>query len=191
MSRAISYYIDLITSEYRQSTRFLAWLTAALTVLNDASSTIADIVAAFDLDNAVGVQLDIVGVLVGQRRKLNFEPTDGSGAVLSDANYRTLLKAKILKNHWKGQLGELVAAWQILFPGALIVVNDTQDMAIVVTLSGNFTPLLQELVTHGYIVPKPQGVRVNYSWGDLPVFGYDADNDYIGPYDKAKWAGYE
>ncbi len=190
MSRPVSYYLDLITSQYRQSTKFLAWLTAALEVLDNVSSTIDDIVNAFDLDNAVGVQLDVVGVLVGQGRTVNFVPSDGSGPVLNDDNYRMVLRAKILKNHWKGTIPELVSAWEALFPGFLIVINDNQDMTMLVTLAGDYTPLLQELVTNGYIVPKPEGVHINFAWGHLPVFGYDQQSDYLDGYDVGWWANY-
>lgn len=190
MSRPVSYYLDLITSQYRQSTKFLAWLTAALEVLDDTTSTIVDIVNAFDLDNAVGVQLDVVGGLVGQGRTVNFIPSGGISLTLADANYRTLLKAKIVKNHWTGQVAELVTAWELLFPGTLIIINDNQDMTMLVTLAGDFSSLVQELVTNGYIVPKPEGVHINFAWGHLPVFGYDQQSDYLDGYDVGWWANY-
>jgi len=42
-------------------------------------------------------------------------------------------------------------------------------------------------VRQGLIVPKPQGVRVNYYFSDRAVFGYDLETDTIKGYDHADW----
>lgn len=184
-----SYYLDLLTSQYRNSTKLNDWLEAYLNMLNDASITVEGMYGFFALDSALGDQLDILGEIIGQSRTLSFQPTSGS-SILDDTNYRLLLKAKIVKNHWNGQIGSLVSAWSVLFPDGQIIVTDNQDMSMDVLIVGNFDSLTQELIENGYIVPKPEGVKVNYAFGTLPVFGYDLDTGYVAGYDTGSWFSY-
>lgn len=180
--------MNLVTSQYRDSPNFLLWLNACLNKLDQETGVIDQLTAFFDIDSAIGAQLDILGQIIGQGRQVNFEPIDGSGSVLDDRNYRTLLKAKIVKNNWKGTLAEVNLMWRSLFPGGAIIIYDNQDMSFEVTIAGTFSLTERELVRNGYIIPKPEGVRVNYSFGDLPLFGYDLENDFIKGYDEGNWA---
>lgn len=187
MSLPIEYYLNLITSEYRLKPNFISWLSSSLQLLDDATSTIEEIFNAFNIDNAIGNQLDLIGQIIGQERKVGFQPTDGSSPVLDDTNYRTLLKAKIVQNHWRGQIKELVDMWSILFPEGTITIQDTQDMAFNVIITGNLSLLTRDLVLNGYIIPKPEGVNANYYFGDVPIFGYDISNEYYDGYEVGKW----
>lgn len=187
VSKPIKYYQNLITSEYRLSPKFMAWLTVLLQKMDDASTVADKIDLAFDLDNAVGVQLDALGVILGRERTVTFQPTDGSSPTLNDENYRLALKAKVLLNQWKGKIGELQPVWQVLFPGGGLIVKDNQDMTMTVAITGNLTMVQRDLVANGYIIPKPQAVGVNYFFGDLPVFGYDISNQFFDGYDVGKW----
>lgn len=213
MSRPLSYYQDLITSEQRDKPNFMSKLTANLQQGTDATNLLDNIYQCFDLDNinienplfipsyitgyvssvsiihlTNGAQLDILGSLIGMSRIVDFNPADGSSSTLTDADYKTILKAKIAKNIWSGQIADLVQLWQILFPGTLIFVTDNQNMTMTVMLAGSFTAMTQDLITHGYIVPKPAGVGINYVYGHLPVFGYDSQDGYITGYDVGWWS---
>ena len=66
----ISYYVGLVTSEYQSSAKLIAFLTAALQKLDDVSQCANGLVEDFDLDEAVGVQLDTLGVILGRSRTL-------------------------------------------------------------------------------------------------------------------------
>jgi hypothetical protein len=62
-------------------------------------------------------------------------------------------------------------------------------MTMDVTIFGNVPLLVRDLVAHGYIVPKPQTVRLNevlYS-NYQPAFGYDMENEYVAGYDVGYW----
>jgi hypothetical protein len=78
----IGYYISLITSLYRTKPKFIAWLTALLTPLCQTNSLLKNFDAAFDLDQAVGVQLDILGQLIGVSRTVQFQPPGTNGGVI-------------------------------------------------------------------------------------------------------------
>ena len=76
-SQPLSYYLGLITSQYQNSPKFLTFLRTLLQKLADASTCANAMPAAFDLDSAVGVQLDTLGVIVGASRQLPFTPGGG------------------------------------------------------------------------------------------------------------------
>lgn len=189
MSKPNDYYLNLVTSEHRDKQKFILWLTTAISLLQDASTTIDDLLYFFDIDSASGVQLDTVGKIVGQSREVNFQPSDGTSPILSDYDYRTLLKAKIVKNQWKGQIAALMDAWANLFPDSNILIYDNQDMTMTVTMSGNLALIEKDLIEHGYIVPKPQTVRLRdvLYIAELPAFGFGVDNEYVSGYGKGIW----
>ena len=63
-------YLDLITSQHRQRPRFAAAVGALVKPLCDLEVLLQDMRHAFDVDTAVGVQLDAVGVRVGRSRNV-------------------------------------------------------------------------------------------------------------------------
>jgi len=130
---------------------------------------------AFDLNNAVGKQLDITGEIVGLDRLLNFQPQDGRSAYLDDDTYRLLQKAKISQNHWDGTIPGMYELWENLFPDYGIRVKDNQNMTMTVYILGNTDAFIRELAANGYIIPRPEGVMVNYEFTygteyNLPVY---------------------
>jgi len=184
----VSYYQALLTSQYQTSTNFLAWLAAPLNILNDASTCLASFDANFDLATAYGAQLDIIGQIVGASRTVPFQPSGSVSPVLDDATYRILLQAQIAQNQWDGTIDSLQTIWRSLFPGGTIAIVDGQNMSVSVILAGAFSSILQDLITHGLIVPRPQGVLYNYTFSTLPIFGFDSDNTYIAGFDHGHWA---
>ena len=182
-------YTNLITNLYRTKPNFMTWLSLNLFKLPYAVDVNSAFNEAFSLDSASGVQLDALGVIVGQSRKVNFTPSDGSSALLSDDNYRLLLRATIAKNLWDGKLNTLSPLWTVLFPGKKILITDRQDMTMDVTLFGEFSVVMRDLITHGYIVPKPQTVLINSVeyLSEAPAFGFDMDTEFVSGFDKGRW----
>jgi uncharacterized protein DUF2612 len=180
----VGYYLSLITSEYQSSPNYLAWLLQNLYKLNDVTQVLAGFIIAFDLDYAVGVQLDTVGQYIGASRTVGFQPSNNVSPVLDDATYRLLLKAKIASNYWSGTIDGLQGVWQQLFPGGQIVIIDNQNMTATITLSGTFSSIVVDLINNGYIVPRPEGVLYDYSFAELPIFGVDLGNAYIAGVDR-------
>jgi hypothetical protein len=183
-----TYYLSLITSEYQQSTKFLAWLAAPLVRLDDAALAIVSLRPGFDLDGAIGAQLDILGQIIGPSRVVDFQPSLGVSPTLDDETYRILLRAGIAKNQWDGKIDSLQKIWKGLFPGGLITLLDAQDMSASIILSGTFTSILQDLITHGKIVPRPEGVLYNYFFSELPIFGFDQDGTFIAGFGRGHFA---
>lgn len=78
------YYLNLIPSQYRLQPKFMKWLEAGIQKLQDSNSTAQEIISNFDLDTATGVQLDIIGKLIGRSRQLDFQPRADVSSVLDD-----------------------------------------------------------------------------------------------------------
>ncbi|MEK6319934.1 MAG: DUF2612 domain-containing protein, partial [Burkholderia gladioli] len=64
-------YTSLITSEHQPQPRFMALVGALVSPLVDQMNVVASMPALFDLDNAVGDQLDKVGEWVGLSRQVS------------------------------------------------------------------------------------------------------------------------
>lgn len=188
----IDSYRKLLTSEYRHSPNLTNWLLWLLNAGTTYTTFIQMFVKAFDLDVAVGVQLDTIGRLVGVKRLLEFVPSGGESPLLDDDTYRFLIKATIIKNTWKGKLEDLYSAWGVLYPETkMFQIQDLQDMTFNVIIAGDFSSLQKELISKGYIIPKPEGVRINLmtitDTTGYPLFSYDMDTLYYSGY-TSYWA---
>src|SRR6516164_6772126 len=67
---ASSDYTSLITSEHSSKPRFSAMVAAVAQCFADQINVMQSIPAAFDLDQAIGVQLDAVGLWAGITRQV-------------------------------------------------------------------------------------------------------------------------
>lgn len=182
----IDAYLDLITSQHRVREKFMQTVTALLAQSDDIFALAIELDDEFDIDYATGVQEDILGEFVGAQRTLPYQPDKGLSPVLDNAAYRNLLRAQLAKNLWKGGIYDIKELWNTLF-GKGIIIQDNQDMSIDVLAIGIIDQITKEMVRQGLIVPKPQGVRVNYYFSDRAVFGYDLETDTINGYDHAEW----
>lgn len=210
-------YLDLIPAMNRGMPRFTSMIEAELAPVVAAQETILHLTVDFDLDVAVGAQLDVDGEWIGRTRYVNvpiagvFFTFDDSargfdqgiwyqsqyavaGGItrLDDETYRTLLRAKIAANHWDGTLPGAQAALSIMFPAgetrAFII--DNQDMSMTFAVSGKVPSLLFiALLSQGYIPLKPEGVRANYvvTTAEGPLFGFDVQNEFISGLDTGAW----
>jgi len=184
----VPYYLNLLTSEYSSSAIFKQWLQTLLNILDDISNCLIEINGAFDLDVAIGVQLDVLGQIVGVFRTVPFQPSASVSPILDDTTYRLLIKATIANNQWDGKIGSLYPIWSQLFAGGQIIIQDNQNMSANIILTGTFTSIIQDLITHDMIVPRPEGVQYNYFIVGLPFFGFDRDDAFVAGWDTGKWS---
>lgn len=210
-------YLALITSEHSDKPIYIATLTALLQPAVYIYDQVGGLPEKFDLDTAVGAQLDVVGEWVGRSRFIGipltgvyfawddtvqtgwdsgvwqgqFDPDSGL-TILPDDSYRRLLKAKIAANHWDGTIPGAYAAWEEVFDGdSIIVIQDNQDMSMTVGIAGDQLDIVsQALLINGYIPLKPEGVRVNYyiiSVDDGPLFAWDVQNSTLDGWEIGSW----
>lgn len=184
----IGYYIDLLTSQYRNSPKLNALLYVLLKKFDDVSQVLVKLDTALDLDSAKGVQLDLLGQIAAAPRIVTFQPSGGVSPVLDDTTYRIYIKAKIAQNQWDGTIGSLQAIWRQLFSTGNIIVADNQNMTATIFLTGVFTSIVQDLITNGWIVPRPEGVLYTYSFTTLPAFGFGDAPGFIAGFGEGHWA---
>ena len=189
---APSDYSALVTSEHRGRPRFVAAVELLVAGLTDGITALAGMPALYNLDSAVGSQLDAVGVWVGFGR---YQFVPGLGTVtLADADYRILLNAKVLGNHWDGGMQSLQTILASLFPGTGIVLFavDGQDMSMDVYITGGAPSALQlALLKGGLLVPKPEGVRINgFILRTGPLFGLDQQDAQVSGLDAGAFPTY-
>lgn len=180
---SVDDYVALVTSEHKDKPNFVALLKVFVQPFVDAMNQFQAFVADLDLDLAVGVQLDVIGLWVGLPRSLRVPisgvyfsfDTVGLGfdqgvwqsslnpnagvTTLDDDTYRVMLRAKIASNSWDGTLGGANALLGVLFPGGQVLLKDNFDMTESIVITGSpLSALFQQLVTTGYLSFKPGGV---------------------------------
>lgn len=132
-------YLGLVTSEHQPKPKFNATLAAALQPIMDTQAALAAMMQSFDIDTAIGAQLDVDGLWVGASRNLQAAvagvyfawDTAGVGwdqgvwlgpgesptslTVLPDGQYRTLIRARIANNQWDGTIPQAYAIGSDIF----------------------------------------------------------------------------
>ena len=159
---AINNYLNNITSQHRDKPKFISWLSKNLTIIDHAYMSIKSIDINFDIDNAIGKQLDTLGTVIGRKRVLTFQPLNGHNPTMDDETYRLVLKAKVAMNIWDGTIPQIYEIWSNIFKDIGLQIQDNQDMSFNAYITGYVNQIRTDLIQHGYIVPKPEGVRVNY-----------------------------
>ena len=205
-------YLAKIPSANATKPKFMAVLAAYLQPFVDIEAVLASMPALFDLDVAVGDQLDTVGEWVGITREISapivgvyfsldveglgldqgylqgkFDPTNGLVS-LDDDHYRLLLRAKIAANNWDGTAAGAVAAIaQLQIPDTKIFFQDNQDMSVTLGIAGVLPdPVTLAILTGGYLALKPVTVRMDIevtSVNGAPLFGLDVENANVSGLD--------
>ena len=155
----ISTYLNLIPPMNREKPRFISFLSAILSQVSDLDDLRLEMLSAFSLSTSEGIQLDILGRLAGVSRELPYEPASGSRS-LADEDFRLLLRARILQDHWDGTNAGLITILHALFPGSDVAVSDEQNMTISVTPPSDISAIRFELLEHGLLLPAPPGIAL-------------------------------
>src|SRR5277367_3412436 len=71
----LSYYLNLFTSQYKNSPNLQAWQAVLMQPIDDLTTCMAGFNADYDLDTAIGVQLDTLGQIIGVSRTVPFQPS--------------------------------------------------------------------------------------------------------------------
>lgn len=211
----VQSYLDLITSEYQGQPNFTAVITSGISPLVQIQDLLTSMIPIFDLDEAIGNQLDIIGQWVGFSRTLavpitgvffSWDGTDTSlgwdsgqwqdplspAAVtsLTDDVYRIFIKAKILANSWDGTTDGAYAIWDAAFPDTSIAIVDGLDMTYRIAFFGFIDALTTAVIVSGALPLKPEGVLITeylFPIGDNPMFAWDLDTLSLQGWDEGYW----
>ncbi|HDU5791728.1 TPA: DUF2612 domain-containing protein [Klebsiella aerogenes] len=167
----MSKYTDRISNYHAGKPKFFAHVDLSTRPLIDISQTMTGMISAFDIDTAVGKQLDILGEWIGRKRRVStpisgvyfswdteklgwdqgmwqgpFDPDDGY-LDLSDEVYRLALKVKIAINHWNGQNDTLpdILDSALVGSGIRMAIIDNQDMSISILILPDYSIVLSDI----------------------------------------------
>ncbi len=152
-------YLNLIPPMNREKPRFIQFLSAVLSQVSDLDDLRSDLISAFDLETATGAQLDILGRLAGVSRLLPFESSTGTRS-LTDTDFRFLIRARILQDHWNGTPSGLGVIQRALFPDSGMTVFDNPNMTYKITAPSTLSALRKEMLEAGLLLPSPTGVQL-------------------------------
>lgn len=185
---AIEDYSKLITSEHSDQPKYMAMLQVLTEASQQQQALLESFIALYDLDLAVGSQLDVVGQWVGLSRRLAvpipgvyfafddaevgfdagvwkgpFDPDTGIIS-LDDDTYRYMLYIKIATNQWKGSLEDANAILGRVFQTSdtRIFIIDTFGMTQQMGISGIIpSALFTALIIQGFLILRPAAVEMD------------------------------
>lgn len=210
MADDVQSYLNLVAGQHADKPDFIATLSTVLQPLVDSQTILESMPELFDLDTAVGVQLDTVGIWIGRARSVDEQITGvyfsfdtvGQGfdqAIwfsegedpdsifeLPDEQYRTLLRATIGQNHWNGTIPQAYDLLNSFFNplGISVVIQDNQDMTMKVAIRAAVIDVVTAaLFNDGFLDLRPAGVGITRLIVDNPVFTFGPLEPDTGGFD--------
>lgn len=181
-----TYYANLLILQYLGKPKAYATVVAQVTPVFIDQLPVA-VQDAFNVETAVGVQLDVLGDYVGASRN---GYTLSGPVTLDDSDFRELIKLLIIKNNSGSSLATIQSLIAANFPGQIFV-SDNQLMGLnyVLLESLGTSDLLEILETGGYL-PAPMGVQTSVTIvpdHENPFFGfrtYSAPDTTVAPFNN-------
>lgn len=150
-----SYYSNLLIMQYHNKPKAKATIEATVGLLPD--DLIMEVINGFDIETAVGKQLDILGEYVGVDR---YYLVDNQADLLNDEDYRILIKLKAISNtsdlSHKSLEGDLYD-----FFGNTVRMDSDGNMEMTYFVPKTKTPIIQAAIQKE-VLPRPMGVRCSY-----------------------------
>ena len=184
-------YIDLLIKQYWEQPNAVAEIEAQAATWEKVRDVFAAFATEFDLDSAVGAQLNILGKTVGLRRADHIEFND-------DEEYRFFLRLQIARNNGSAfMISDDRTSIQDVIQFAfekLAYTLDNKDMTLTLYIEDTFDITRLLLILELGVLPKPQGVRyivIMYETVGLP-FGFselgEADPTDVDTYSELVYA---
>lgn len=214
-------YTDLIAGYHVGKERYTSWVFTLTEPLRIARERLAALREDFDVDTAIGAQLDAVGVRVGVSRVLPmtltdvyfalddvdgigldlgvwkgvYDPVDGT-TTLGDETYRAVIKAKIAQNHWDGTRGSLPdflgeVLGQFGQPAKVLDLEDLDTMHVVLHLTKDTTPPIVWELFSRRIIDVTAAGVSVDLVDNNPWFGFDYETASVKGLDESEWFPFE
>lgn len=182
----LNFAPDRIYAQYRNKSKAVQWYGIVPTLADEICNAYEDVRNSYDIDSAMGEQLDVIGKLVVIDRSFESQIvfpvlTEFGADVLeaqfggddaqfqsagttitnevSDVIFRTLIKAKIAKNNSISTLDDIVEALKYITSVNDIHVIDNEDMTFSVSFGEQLTDTERFVFSTFDVVPRPQGVQ--------------------------------
>ncbi len=190
-------YLSLFTRQHKGKPKLEAWMSVLLQPLIDTQVFCGSLDHAFDLDAAVGDQLDILGEWIGLSRNLyetyayfrydggpgfglgslegalgHRRLTPGGNWSFSDDQYRHMLRAKIPYNRWDGSVSQAASILSYLV-GATASIVTIHDSQFILLLPISIADGHKALIDAGLFNFKPAGINLATIIYFGQVFSFD------------------
>lgn len=170
----LQYYSDLLILQYHDKPKAIATIQLFVKQFI-ADGLFMDILNSYDLDTAVGVQLDRLGNLVGCPRYVV-----GVG-VLTDDEYRLLIKFKIVLNSLSAKEKNIDNSLFANFQTDFIAINE-KNMSMSFVVAEDLNRVLKAVLQLSYL-PLPLGVGLSNLIqvpDPMNIFGFANDSNNVG-----------
>lgn len=194
-----NYYAKLLILQYAGKSKAIDTIKTVVTpvIMDQIPIAVQD---AFNLETAIGVQLDILGKYAGALRIGNLST---GTVVLSDDDFRILIRFAIIRNNSGSSLATIQALLFQYFPNQILVFDyKNMQMSYLVSLTIGSQNLIRLLVAQG-LLPKPMGVQLasvivvptltnlfGFRTYPLPAVGVSPFNSYASYSLTAPWLTY-
>lgn len=210
-------YTDLIAGYHVDKPKYQEWVYTLTEPLRLARERLTNLRRDFDVDTAIGTQLDAIGVRVGIPRTLPvrltgvyfaldndggvgldfgvwkgiYDPDDGT-TTLDDETYRGVIKAKILANMWNGQNGTLPEFLSKILANfglnaKVMDMQDFQTMRVAIHLTKSETPPIVWELITRRIIDITAAGVTIQLVDNTPWFGLDYDTASVKGLDEGSW----
>ena len=149
------YYSNLLILQYHDKPKAKATIEAVVNLLPD--ELIQEVVGGFDIETAVGKQLDILGEYLGVDRYYN---DSGEIKTLDDEDYRIILKLKAICNTSNLSHKSLDESLYDFFLNT-VRMDSAGNMEMTYFVPKDKTPIIQAAIQKE-VLPRPMGVRCSY-----------------------------
>lgn len=172
----LNYYADLLILQYRTQEKARKTIKA---LVQEAYSDgiLSDVINGFNIDTASGKQLDILGKYIGLNRVVKSFISSTNTIVLTDEQYRILLKLKLIQNISFSSTSDIKSTLYSVFPND-IRLYDNRDMTFEYWVSTAFEDLIGVILAEE-LLPLPMGIGYKVLIIDddiLNFYGYYSAN---------------
>lgn len=201
MTAATDYFTGLVTTEHQDKPKYIQTVSLSTQGYADQIALCSQAYDLYDLDDAVGSQLDAIGLWVGISRFVSIDidiffswDTLGVGwdqaiwwqvgdaesvvTQLSDQLYRDLIRLKIMCNQSDGSIPSAteIIRKAIEGSGATLTV-DEGVMEVTFNIAGDISRIMRGIIIGGYLPIKSSGVGINFTFIDSAITNNDFGGD--------------
>jgi hypothetical protein len=174
------YYLSLFTSQYKLAPNLYTFAATLIQPTTDLLACVQSLYQAFDLSTAIGLQLDIIGTIVGASRQLPFQPFAPDVLQVSNTSVSSNRVTVVLVGTPPLPLAVSQRYTMSNFTHVTALNGQTLTVA-----SFNYSPIgggvwsFTALFTHAPYGPTPDvGAEATLVGGGIPLNPMLSDNDY-------------